>query len=99
MVRQDAQLTNSSQSSRNLLLSARARVDTKPQLEIYADDVKCAHGATVGQLDADEIFYLRSRRLTEGAARNLLTYAFSTEDLQSIAVPTLKRRLESTHLQ
>src|SRR5207237_10428365 len=76
MVRHGAQLTNSSQSSRNLLLSAKARVDTKPQLEIFADDVKCAHGATVGQLDAEEVFYLRSRGLSELTARNLLTNPF-----------------------
>ena len=64
MVRPGAQKTDSAQSSRNLLLSARRGVDTKPQLEIFADDVKCAHGATVGQLDAEELFYLRSRGLS-----------------------------------
>ena len=98
MVRQDAQLTNSSQSSRNLLLSAKARVDTKPQLEIFADDVKCAHGATVGQLDADEVFYLRSRGLTEAAARNLLTYAFGAEIIDRIPIATLKQTLEQAVL-
>ena len=98
MVRQDAQLTNSSQSSRNLLLSAKARVDTKPQLEIFADDVKCAHGATVGQLDADEVFYLEEPRPVRAAARNLLTYAFGAEIIDRIPVASLKHTLEQTVL-
>ncbi len=94
MVRSGAQRTDSAQSSRNLLLSGKARVDTKPQLEIFADDVKCAHGATVGQLDADEVFYLRSRGLSDAAARKLLTYAFGAEVIDRIAVPSLRIRLE-----
>ena len=94
MVRQGAQRTDSSQSSRNLLLTGKARVDTKPQLEIFADDVKCAHGATVGQLDAEEVFYLRSRGLSDAAARNLLTYAFGAEIIDRIPVATLKHCLE-----
>jgi len=94
MVRPGAQRTDSAQSSRNLLLSGKARVDTKPQLEIFADDVKCAHGATVGQLDADEVFYLRSRGLSDAAARKLLTYAFGAEVIDRIAVPSLRIRLE-----
>ncbi|HEV7820247.1 MAG TPA: Fe-S cluster assembly protein SufD [Burkholderiales bacterium] len=98
MVREGAQLTNSAQSSRNLLLSAKARVDTKPQLEIFADDVKCAHGATVGQLDADEVFYLKSRGLSDVAARNLLTYAFGAEIIDRIPVASLKLTLEQTVL-
>ena len=98
MVRRGAQLTNSSQSSRNLLLSGKARVDTKPQLEIFADDVKCAHGATVGQLDADEVFYLQSRGLSDAAARNLLTYAFGAEIINRIPVASLKHALEQTVL-
>ena len=84
MVRPDAQRTDSSQSSRTLLLSGKAHVDTKPQLEIFADDVKCAHGATVGQLDGEEVFYLRSRGLSDAAARNLLTYAFGAEIIERI---------------
>jgi Fe-S cluster assembly protein SufD len=99
MVRPGAQLTDSSQSSRNLLLTGKARVDTKPQLEIFADDVKCAHGATVGQLDAEEVFYLRSRGLTDAAARNLLTYAFGAEIIDRIPVASLKHRLEQTVLE
>jgi Fe-S cluster assembly protein SufD len=99
LVRAGALRTDSAQSSRNLLLSARARVDTKPQLEIFADDVKCAHGATVGQLDNEELFYLKSRGLTETAARNLLTYAFGAEIIDRIPVASLKHRLEQTVLE
>ena len=98
MVRRGAQLTNSSQSSRNLLLTGKARVDTKPQLEIMADDVKCAHGATVGQLDAEEVFYLTSRGLADAVARDLLTYAFGAEIINRIPVASLKHRLEKTVL-
>jgi Fe-S cluster assembly protein SufD len=94
MVRPNAQRTDSSQSSRNLLLTGKAQIDTKPQLEIFADDVKCAHGATVGQLDNEEIFYLRSRGLSEVAARNLLTYAFGAEIIDRITVASLKHQLE-----
>ncbi|WP_245727559.1 Fe-S cluster assembly protein SufD [Nitrosovibrio tenuis] len=99
IVRPGAQRTDSSQSSRNLLLSARAHIDTKPQLEIFADDVKCAHGATVGQLDNEELFYLKSRGLSEVAARNLLTYAFGAEIIDRIPIASLKRRLEQTVLE
>ncbi len=99
MVRPGAQRTNSSQSNRNLLLSGRAHVDTKPQLEIFADDVKCAHGATVGQLEAEEVFYLKSRGLSDAAARSLLTYAFGAEIIDRIPVRSLKTRLEETVLE
>lgn len=99
MVRPGAQLTNSTQSNRNLLLTSKARIDTKPQLEIFADDVKCAHGATVGQLDNEEIFYLRSRGLSEVTARNLLTYAFGAEIIDRIPIASLKFRLEQTVLE
>jgi Fe-S cluster assembly protein SufD len=98
VVRPGAQLTDSAQSSRNLLLSDKAHVDTKPQLEIFADDVKCAHGATVGQLDADQLFYLRSRGLSDARARNLLTYAFAAELIDRIPVPSLVESLEETVL-
>lgn len=99
MVRPGAQRTDSSQSSHNLLLSGRAHVDTKPQLEIFADDVKCAHGATVGQLDSEEVFYLRSRGLSENVARNMLTYAFGAEIIERIPVASLKRQLGQTVLE
>ena len=98
-VREGAQLTDSSQQSRNLLLSDKARVDTKPQLEIFADDVKCAHGAAVGQLDPEHLFYLKSRGLSERAARNLLTYAFGAEIIDRIPVPTLVATLEKLVMQ
>ena len=98
IVRPHAQRTDSSQSSRNLLLSKTAQVDTKPQLEIFADDVKCAHGATVGQLDQEEIFYLESRGLSGVAARNLLTYAFGAEIISHIPVTSLKQQLEQAVL-
>ena len=94
MVRQGAQRTDSAQSSRNLLLSAKAYVDTKPQLEIFADDVKCVHGATIGQLDNEEVFYLQSRGLSDAAARSLLTYAFGAEIIDRIPVASLKHQLE-----
>lgn len=93
-VREGAQQTDSSQQSHNLLLSDKAHVDTKPQLEIFADDVKCAHGATVGQIDAENLFYLLSRGLPEAAARNLLTYAFGAEIIDRIPVPSLVAQLE-----
>ncbi len=99
MVRQGAQKTDSTQSSRNLLLTAKAVIDTLPQLEIFADDVKCTHGATVGQLDGEEVFYLRSRGLAEAAARNLLTYAFGAEVIDRIPVASLRLRLEQTVLE
>lgn len=99
IVRAGAQRTDSSQSSRNLLLSGSARVDTKPQLEIFADDVKCAHGATVGQLDPDAIFYLNSRGLSDAAARSLLTYAFGAEVIARIPVASLRSQLEQAVLE
>jgi len=81
VVHKDAQKTDAKQTNRNLLLSDNARIDTKPQLEIYADDVKCTHGATIGQIDEAQLFYLRSRGIAEADARNLLLYAFAAECL------------------
>ncbi|MEM9536539.1 MAG: Fe-S cluster assembly protein SufD [Cyanobacteria bacterium P01_E01_bin.45] len=95
LVRPDAQKIDSSQSSRNLLLSNKARVDTKPQLEIFADDVKCAHGATVSQLVPDEVFYLRSRGLSKARAKQLLTYAFAAEAIDKISVKSVADRLKA----
>jgi Fe-S cluster assembly protein SufD len=95
-VREGAQRTDSAQQSRNLLLTDKAHVDTKPQLEIFADDVKCAHGAAVGQLDPDQIFYLKSRGLAEATARDLLTLAFAAEVVERIPVRSLVQRLEDT---
>ena len=88
-----AQLTDASQLNRNLLLSPQARVDTKPQLEITADNVKCAHGATVSQLEDDEIFYLQSRGIDENSARHLLINAFAAEIINKIPVPSLRQNL------
>ncbi len=91
-----AQLTDAAQLNRNLLLSSKARVDTKPQLEITADNVKCAHGATVSQLEDDEIFYLQSRGIDENDARKLLINAFAAEIINQIPVPSLRENLLST---
>lgn len=88
-----AQLTNAAQLSRNLLLSPKARVDTKPQLEITADNVKCAHGATVSQLEDDEVFYLQSRGIDHDSARKLLVYAFAFEVINEIPVASLRDQL------
>ena len=81
IVHQDAQKTDAKQTNRNLLLSDDAQIDTKPQLEIYADDVKCTHGATIGQIEEDALFYLRSRGIDEASARKLLLFAFASECL------------------
>ncbi len=93
-VREQAQHTDAQQSNNNLLLSREAEIDTKPQLEIYADDVKCAHGATVGELDLDAVFYLRSRGIEDMVARSLLTYSFVGELLRKVEPEALRRRLE-----
>jgi Fe-S cluster assembly protein SufD len=92
-VRHGAQQTDAQQQCRTLLLSDQARVDAKPQLEIDADDVKCAHGAAVGALDPEELFYLQSRGLNAAAARNLLTYGFASDLLAHIPVASLRRSL------
>jgi Fe-S cluster assembly protein SufD len=92
-VRQDAQKTNAIQSNNCILLSDEATIDTKPQLEIFADDVKCTHGATVGQLDEDAFFYMRARGIAREKARNLLIYAFASEVLDKITIDTVRQRL------
>lgn len=97
-VRENASGTDGYQSNKNLLLSNDARVDTKPQLEIYNDDVKCAHGATVGQLEEEELFYLLSRGLSEGLARNLLTYGFAEEIVNKIGIESIKKQLDEAVL-
>ncbi len=93
-VHPDAQKTDAEQSNKNLLLSKDAEVDTKPQLEIYADDVKCSHGATVGQLDDTMLFYLRSRGIDEATARGLLTYGFAHDIVERMALAPIRARLE-----
>jgi len=94
VVRPDAQKTNAKQSNKNLLLSKEALVNSKPQLEIFADDVKCTHGATIGRLREEELFYLRSRGIGEDAARTLLTYAFAAEILGAVKIKPLQCRLD-----
>jgi len=93
-VHPEAQKTDGKQSNNNLLLSPTARVDTKPQLEIFADDVKCTHGATVGRLDELAMFYLNSRGIGRETARTLLTYAFAADVLETIELEPLKKELE-----
>ena len=98
MVHAGAVGTDSVQSSRNLLLSDKARIDTQPQLEIFNDDVSCKHGATIGQIDLDALFFLKSRGFTEERARNLLTHAFAAEIIDKIPVPFLVESLGRTIL-
>jgi Fe-S cluster assembly protein SufD len=93
-VHHGAQKTDAKQSNRNLLLSADAIANSNPQLEIFADDVKCTHGSTVGQLDDDAVFYLRSRGIGEAAARSLLTYAFASDVVARIKVDAVRHDLE-----
>ncbi len=95
LVEKDAQLTNANLSNANLLLTRDAEVDTKPQLEIYADDVKCSHGTTIGQLDPDHIFYLRSRGISEVEARKMLSLGFANEVLMSCPTESMRTRIEA----
>jgi Fe-S cluster assembly protein SufD len=97
-VRHDAQKTDAMQTNKNLLLSNEARVDTKPQLEILADDVKCAHGAAVGQIDQDELFYLETRGIHYDLARNLLTYGFAEEVIGRIKIESIRAQLDEAVL-
>ena len=97
-VRENASGTNGYQSNKNLLLSNDARVDTKPQLEIFNDDVKCSHGATVGQLEDEEVFYLLSRGLSPDLARNLLTYGFAEEVINKIEIESIRKQLDAAVL-
>ncbi len=94
LVKKDAQKTNAFQRNKNILLTDHAKVDTKPFLEIYADDVKCSHGATVGQLDSETLFYLRSRGICERTARMLLMYAFGMEVVNKITIEVLRSRID-----
>jgi len=93
LVRQDAQKTNAFQSNKNILLSDQATVNSKPQLEIFADDVKCTHGSTSGQTDEEAIFYLRSRGISEQHAKNILHHAFAWEVIEKISNPELREYL------
>lgn len=93
-VRKDAQKTDAKQTNKTLLLSDDATINTKPQLEIFADDVKCTHGATVGQLDEEQVFYLRSRGIDEKAARDILIFAFASDIINRIGTEQLRKMLE-----
>jgi Fe-S cluster assembly protein SufD len=95
IVRQDAQKTDAKQTNRALLLTDGATINTKPQLEIFADDVKCTHGAAIGQLDDEAIFYLRARGLTYAEARDMLIHAFAGQVLDGVRVPELRDALET----
>jgi Fe-S cluster assembly protein SufD len=98
-VRKDAQKTDAKQTNQTLLLSEESTINTKPQLEIYADDVKCTHGATVGQLDAESLFYLRSRGVGLAEARSLLIYAFANDIVSRIKVSAVREELERSLLE
>jgi Fe-S cluster assembly protein SufD len=94
IVRPDAQKTNAFQENNNLLLSNDALINTKPQLEIFADDVKCSHGATIGQLDEEARFYLKSRGIGEEASRAILLHAFASDVITSIKTESVRNYLE-----
>ena len=93
IVEKEAQKTNAFQANNNILISDKATINTKPQLEIFADDVKCSHGCTIGQLDESAMFYMRSRGIPEKEAKALLMYAFSNNVLSSVKIPELKQRI------
>ena len=93
IVNKEAQKTNAFQANNNILLDDKATINSKPQLEIFADDVKCSHGCTIGQLDDDALFYLRSRGIPLKEARALLMYAFANNVLESVKIPELKARI------
>ena len=95
LVDQIAQKTNAFQQNNNILIDNKAKVNSKPQLEIFADDVKCSHGCTIGQLDKEALFYLKSRGIPEKEAIALLTYGFANSILKSVNIPSLKKRINS----
>ncbi|MFW5450049.1 MAG: Fe-S cluster assembly protein SufD, partial [Methylophagaceae bacterium] len=95
IVHKDAQKTDANQQNKNLLLSRDCEIDTKPEMEIYADDVKCGHGSTVGQINEDQLFFLRARGLDEVSARSLLTYAFAVDVLNCIPADDIRQALSA----
>jgi Fe-S cluster assembly protein SufD len=99
IVAPDAQKTDAKQTNKALLLSEHAQINTKPELEIFADDVRCTHGATIGQLDADALFYLRARGLGEEHARRVLVHAFASDLLNRIAIEPIRDQLDTVLLQ
>ncbi len=98
LVRKDAQKVNAQQTDKNLLLSTQAEVDSKPSLLIYADDVKCGHGATAGHLDDSSLFYMRSRGLDPETARGMLIHAFAREIIDPVTLEPLRDHLEAVIL-
>jgi Fe-S cluster assembly protein SufD len=98
-VKPEAQKTDAKQTNRNLVLSDHAKVDTKPQLEIFADDVKCTHGATIGRLDDVALFYARSRGVPQDAAERLLTYAFAAEVIEEVTLEPVRNELDRLVLE
>jgi Fe-S cluster assembly protein SufD len=99
LVRPDAQGTFAYQKNNNILLTDDAKMDTKPQLEIFADDVKCSHGATIGQLDDDALFYLQSRGINKREARLMLMFGFAHEVIQNIKIEALRERMDNLVMQ
>ena len=95
VVEKEAQKTNAFQANNNILISDKATVNTKPQLEIFADDVKCSHGCTIGQLDENALFYMQSRGIPVKEAKALLMYAFANNVLESVRIPEIKQRVKS----
>ena len=95
MLKRKRKKTNAFQSNNNILVSDKATINTKPQLEIFADDVKCSHGCTIGQLDESALFYLKSRGIPEKEAKGLLMFAFSNNVLSSVKIPELKQRIKT----
>ena len=93
IVKKEAQKTNAFQQNDNILIDGQASINAKPQLEIFADDVKCSHGCTIGQLDNNALFYLRSRGIPHKEAKALLLYAFANDALDKIKIPELKTRI------
>jgi Fe-S cluster assembly protein SufD len=94
LVHKDAQKSDARQTNKNLVLSENAVINTKPQLEIHADDVKCSHGSTVGQLDRDSLFYLRARGIGLAEAQSLLCYAFASEVISRVKIATMREQLD-----
>jgi Fe-S cluster assembly protein SufD len=98
-VAKEAQKTNAFQQNNNILLSDKATINAKPQLEIFADDVKCSHGCTIGQLDENAMFYMQQRGIPKKEAKALLMYAFSNQVIESIKIPELKNRINKVIAQ
>ena len=92
-VEKEAQKLDAFQQNNNILASEKATINAKPQLEIFADDVRCSHGCTIGQLDEEALFYLRSRGIPQKEAKALLMYAFANNVLESVKIPELKKRI------